>query len=740
MVAARKKLVLWWRRSSTAVRLVSFFTGTLLFAILVFLQRPREESQYPGSNLLIFVFVNLIIVFLLILAFVVGRNVVKLIFDRRRRLLGSRLRLKLVSSFVALILVPTALLFALASGLLNTAMEGWFTGPVDAAVNSAVDVAREHYALIKGSAREGSERVRKALESRQPALSKQGEGIIEELRQTEGFFGLQILAPEGRVLLDAHNANAVLESFKEPPPSEEAMQRVATKGETVVVSEEKGSSYFIRVYSPIRIGGDRRVLLSTLRVSPEFSNAMEAISTSKREYEQFKFFKNPLKSGYLLTLAIVTGLILFSAIWAGFYIAREISVPIQELAEGADAVSRGNYDFQIKAKGDDEIGFLVKRFNQMTSDLNRTTKEAERRRLFIESILSNLAVGVIALDTKRRITSVNEGAARVFGIRSSDDVLRKDLSEVLSAEDLQQITPLLEEVESGEAALEGAEKELRINSQGRELKIICTAGAIASAGAQRLGTVLLFDDVTELAKAQHMSVWREVARRIAHEIKNPLTPIQLSAQRLQKLFGEADATGPVNECTQTIVEHVDSIKRLANEFSNFARMPTAEFQECDLNVLITDTISSFAENHSRIVFQFVPDEKLPSVSLDKEQIRRIFINLIDNAVAAIEGEPSDPESESRITVRTNYDRKRRVAIVEVLDTGPGFKSTDKTRIFEPYYTTKKGGTGLGLAIVTSILADHQGTIRVYDNTPTGAKFIVELPLVPKVSTQRRLVH
>jgi two-component system, NtrC family, nitrogen regulation sensor histidine kinase NtrY len=236
-----------------------------------------------------------------------------------------------------------------------------------------------------------------------------------------------------------------------------------------------------------------------------------------------------------------------------------------------------------------------------------------------------------------------------------------------------------------------------------------------------------------------MSAWREVARRIAHEIKNPLTPIQLSAQRLQKILGGDSATEAVKECTQTIVEHVDSIKRLANEFSNFARMPTAEFEPSDLNVLMSDAIGPFAEAHSDIVFQFIPDEHLPTVVLDKEQVRRIVINLIDNAIAALrqEREEQPSASEARIVVKTHYDRKHKAAIFEVVDTGPGIHTTQKARIFEPYFTTKKGGTGLGLAIVTSILADHQGTIRVYDNNPKGAKFIVELPLVPKSGTQRR---
>ena len=255
-----------------------------------------------------------------------------------------------------------------------------------------------------------------------------------------------------------------------------------------------------------------------------------------------------------------------------------------------------------------------------------------------------------------------------------------------------------------------------------------------------LGTLLLFDDITDLARAQAMSAWREVARRIAHEIKNPLTPIQLSAQRLHKHLAETPGREELIESADTIVENVEIITKLANEFSRFARMPTAEPRLADLNSMISDAVSMLAANESQIVFQFIADNKIPEIHVDIGQIRAVLINLLDNAAAALNAEENRPSTagRSKIVVRTTYNRKQKTVQIEVSDNGPGIPAADRFRIFQPYFTTKKGGTGLGLAIVNTIIRDHQGDIRVYDNAPRGVKFIVELPASRQNITQRRL--
>jgi two-component system nitrogen regulation sensor histidine kinase NtrY len=320
-------------------------------------------------------------------------------------------------------------------------------------------------------------------------------------------------------------------------------------------------------------------------------------------------------------------------------------------------------------------------------------------------------------------------------------VIGKSVYAVFQPADLERLQPILKAVNTAEdAEASVVEQELAIESQGRELKVLLTAGRIRKDATSRMGTVLLFDDITELTKAQQMAAWREVARRIAHEIKNPLTPIQLSAQRLQKLTHGAVEGSPIAESVQTIVENVDSIKRLANEFSNFSRMPTAELRRASLNALIADVLAPYAENHERITFQFIADGKAPDILMDREQVRRALMNLIENAAnALLESSLSWGAESPRIVVRTEYLKARRVVLCEIIDNGPGVTSADKTRIFEPYFSTRKDGTGLGLAIVTSIVSDHQGVIRVFDNQPRGAKFQIEFPEEPRAVTQRKFV-
>ncbi len=735
------------------LRLAVFIAAVCLFAILIYWQRPSsgEDAAQLSSNILLFALVNLNVVIICVLAFLVGRNIVKLIFDRRRNILGTKIRMRLVVAFVGLTLIPTTILFFLASGLLTKSMEGWFSNYVESTVEGAVEVARQHFSVMRILVRAQAERVatQVAKYDSLEALKKR----LEADRTNEDLFALRLVRPDKSLLLEVQNAAGAVENFREPDLDDNTIVK-ALRGEIGVIREETEGSTFIRAYAPVMFRGEKEVLIVSSRVTPELALALSSVNESFKQYEQLKLFQGPLKSGYLLTFTMITALLLFSAMWIGLYLAKEISVPIQRLAEGTDAVARGNYDFQIKAVGDDEISFLISSFNKMTSDLKSSQLESERRRLYIETILSNLAVGVIGLDSRRVITSFNDAARRIYGfgarsllddeVNDGPHLIGRQLTDVLGADRYGAIEPLLltleEKPENRSSAGERiAEQQLRITTQGRELNVLCTGGRISDREGRWLGTVLLFDDITELAKAQSMAAWREVAKRIAHEIKNPLTPIQLSSQRLQRILGEADLGPVVSECVQTIVENVDSIKRLANEFSNFARMPTAEFKEADLNQIVSEAVTTFASLRPNVVFQFVADSRIPLVRVDPEQIRRVLINLVDNAVDALAADAHKPQDlgEPKVVLKTYYDRRTKRVSLEVSDNGPGIDKDDKLRIFEPYFTTKGSGTGLGLAIVTTIIADHQGEIKVYDNTPRGAKFVVDLPIAPKHVTHRR---
>lgn len=704
----------------------------MLFVVLVgyvlFGRQPEDESLF--NNLLVFLLVNLNIMALLVLIVMVGRNVVKLMFERRKGILGAKLRSRLMGAFVLIAIVPMTLSFVVASGLISEAMEGWFSTQVESAVSGSVSIARQHVASVKNYVRTANARICEDIRSIGDARGISPKRL-ESLRQLNDLFSIQVVSPDRAVVVESTHPAAEVETFEEPPLAEDAL-REARLGDFAMRVEERGASQFIRAYGKIRDG----IVVTSYRMDSEIVDAQRMVNDSFREYEELKSFKHPLKSNFFLTLALFNLLTIFGAIWIAFFVSKQITGPIQKLAEGTKSVARGNYDFELQPMRDDEMGSLVESFNQMLRDLRSSRDTAERGRLLIDTILANLAVGVIALDTTKGVTAVNSAAGSLLEIDHERYQPGSPLSALLRAQEYEAIRPLLEELNTAGGLVDSSviESEIRVQNGGRELLILCTAGRIIGTEGLSLGYVLLFDDITDISRTQHLSAWRDVARRIAHEIKNPLTPLQLSAQRLERILKGSEVSETVTECTTAIVEHVEIIKRLANEFSEYGRMPTARFISTDLVALAQSTVSLFTAQHPGVAFSFKSDERIPELLLDPEQIRGVIINVLNNAVAAVEG------GAGRVDVRVSFDRKSRRASLEFADNGPGIPAADKNRIFEPYYTTKRGGTGLGLAIVSSVISDHQGEVRVFDNSPKGARFVVTLPQHPQPGTVRRLSH
>ena len=695
----------------------------------------RSEEDSFASNILVFFLVNLNIMALLVLIVMVGRNVVKLIFERRRGILGAKLRSRLMGAFVLIACIPMVLSFIVASGLINEAMEGWFSTQIESAVTSSMTIARQYVSGVKVSVKAAAERVKIDLVNRATnADSLSGlRGHLENLRNLNDLYAIKILSKSGELLLESVHPAAVVESFAEPPLDQEAL-RNAARGEDSLRIEELGASQFVRYYTQLR----SHIMVISFRMDPDIVHAQGVVNDSFNEYEQLKSFKHPLKSNFFLTLGLFNLTTLFGAIWVAFFVSKQITGPIQRLAEGTRSVARGNYDFELRPTRDDEIGFLVNSFNQMLRDLRSSRDEAEHRGVLIETILANLAVGVVALDNQKRVTTVNSAAGALLQVDHINFVPGAPLSELLRPQDLANIAPLLEALapDNGKSSTSIAEVETRIESGGRELIVVATAGRIISGEGAHLGYVLLLDDVTELSRSQHLAAWRDVARRIAHEIKNPLTPLQLSAQRLEKLMKGSQHSSSVEESTRSIVEHVEIIKRLANEFSEYGRMPTAQFIPTDLTTLLTNTVQSFTAEHQDLTFGLAVEEKIPEMLLDPEQIRGVFRNILNNAVAAIRSYNISESGE--VLAKLNFDRKTMRAVIEFADNGPGVPASDKNRIFEPYFTTKKGGTGLGLAIVSTVISDHQGEVRVFDKQPHGTRIVITLPQYPQHTTIRKI--
>ena len=498
-----------------------------------------------------------------------------------------------------------------------------------------------------------------------------------------------------------------------------------------------GKADLIRGLVPVYSRGEPRTVIGVAVVSYYVPDAlvskMQKISGAYDKYRQLKSLKYPIRSGYILTLFLITMVIIFLAIWFGVYLANSLSTPIRELAEATGQVAAGNLHVRIEGEGEDEIGMLVASFNKMTKDLlsnqlalseaneglTRTNLELEQRRRYMEIVLRNVTAGVISVDKSGILTTVNTSAERLLNI-SPDKVKGHHFREVLRPEQLDIIKGLLRDMVNSKK--DTISKQVDIRLKDRKLTLLINLSVMRDENGDFLGTVVVFDDLTQLMKAQRMAAWREVARRIAHEIKNPLTPIKLSAQRLRKRylsrFGEDEKV--FDECTGMIIKSVDELKTLVDEFSSFARMPAAQPTPNDLNEIIREALTLYQEAHRNVAFAFLPDEEIPLLRLDRDQIKRVLINLLDNAIAALDGEGD-------IRIETRFDQELRMATLTVADTGHGIAPEDKPRLFEPYFSTKKSGTGLGLAIVTTIVSDHGGFIRVKDNEPKGTVFIIEFP-------------
>jgi two-component system nitrogen regulation sensor histidine kinase NtrY len=412
--------------------------------------------------------------------------------------------------------------------------------------------------------------------------------------------------------------------------------------------------------------------------------------------------------------------------------SKGITIPIQNLAKGTLAVASGNLDYYMPGESDDEVGVLVKSFNQMTSDLKtsntrlgstyldlkNTNVELDQRRKYMEIILKNVAAGVVSLDKVGAVTTINKAAEEMFAI-DTGQILGKNYKEVLKGEYLDFLKDMIREMNS--LGIKSIERQIKLDVSGKSITIMVNLTLLNDDEGKYIGMVAVFDDISHLLKAQRMTAWREIARRIAHEIKNPLTPIQLSAQRLRRKYGDkfADDDMIFDECTKTIINQVEELKVLVNEFSSFARMPAANPIPNDLNKIVKEAVALYQGGHKNIEFQYLYDDNMPIISIDRDQIKRAVINLLDNSVDAI-------EEEGTIEIKTSYNAELEIAKIEVTDSGCGISQEDKEKLFEPYFSTKKSGTGLGLAILNNIVADHHGYTRVLDNFPSGTKFVVAL--------------
>jgi len=712
------------RRRRNELLIIGIISILIIIFTTIEMKFPQVGGKIPiANNIIIFSLININIILILLLIFLVIRNLVKLIFERRRKVWGAKLRTKLVVAFASLSLIPTILLFLVAVGFITNSVEHWFKAPVEQSLQGALEVAQAYYRDFANNTVSSAKQIGRYLSKQ--GISKEAKGISPLREQLEtkrkeyhlSTLGIFLKGEKDSIWVEDPTFKAIFlhlpKDLLEAGFSGKEVSRILSVGEGEVIAG------IAPIFNPSEGGEVVGVVAASLFIPKSLTAKMHEISQAFVEYKQLKILKKPIKSSYMMALLMVTLLILFSATWFGFYLAKELTVPIKELAEATHRIATGDLNFRIQMKAADEIGTLVQSFNQMTEDLQVSRSELEQRRKYMEIVLKNVAAGVISIDEKGMVTTINTSAEEMLAVKG-EAVLEKRFSEVLPKEYVEQIEELLSELKSSRR--DSIEKQLTVNLRGKFLSFLINLTALKDEEGKPLGVVAVFDDLTQLIKAQRIAAWREVARRIAHEIKNPLTPIQLSAQRLRKRYlGRLEQDGSVfDECTRTIVKQVEELKGMVNEFSNFARMPASQPTPNHLNEIIRETLVLFQEGHKEVRFEFIPYD-LPVFNIDRDQMKRVMINLVKNSLAAI-------ERDGEIKIQTSYDPKLQMVRLEVSDNGCGIPDEDKGRLFEPYYSTKKSGTGLGLTIVNAIVADHNGYIRVRDNEPKGTTFLIELPV------------
>jgi len=688
-----------------------------------------------SGNVLVFGLINLNVLLLLLVVFLVLRNLAQLLFERRKKVLGSRLRTKLVVSFISLSLIPTALLFFVALQFISTSMDYWFNINVEESLVTAQDLARSVYQRQKESLRQQGQRLAATFA---PTLERNATDYLQrqvaDLMEGNGIDAVAVITTHNDLLASAGKDERLFPLLLHP--SQEVVRKSLQEGGAVTTLETDDGEF---VQSLSLVGGasvpqDRRLLLVLSRkIDAAQLGKLTLISRGLEGYRQLMLLKKPIKTSLLVMLLIVTLLIVFSAVWFGFYVANSLTGPIGKLAAATRRIAEGDLDFNLEKESGDEMGTLVDSFNQMTGDLRqsrlqieaasealkRSNIALEERRRYTEIVLQNITAGVISLDQSGRITTINRYAVELLHL-DPKAIIEHNYRSVLRLTHLTMLEKFLSELdESGKPEIQ---RHVRITINDETFSLRVNFVRLEDEAGNSLGVVLVFDNLTELEKAQRMAAWREVARRIAHEVKNPLTPIQLSAQRLRKKYLErlAGEEEVFDACTRTIVDQVDELKRLVSEFSSFARMPAVKKTLGSMAEMIEEVLVLYREAHPEVAFLFEDAAPGLQFAFDRAQLRRVLVNLLDNAVYAMEGE-------GRVTVCLLLAKEEGKVLVEVEDDGPGVPEEDKLRLFEPYYSTKKTGTGLGLAIASTIVADHGGYIRGKNVEPHGVRFIIELP-------------
>lgn len=702
------------RREIFLVLVVSFLFGLLTwFEIRLF--STSQELPFVHS-IFFFGLVNFNIILLLLLLFMIFRNVVKVFVERRGRVFGSSLKAKLIAAFVTFSFVPTVLMFIISVFYINSSFDKWFSAKMAGVLKSSIEVTNAYYFNAKKKNYHFAHQIAEAV---RPLSGYQQ--IDKKITQLRKEFSLD--AVEYYPSLFGKRAVVAAEDDSVPvvpAVSLEFLQKGIKLQVEASIIHQFGDGNLVRVIVPVQEGKEKGAIVVSSFLPLSLISKMNDVSTAYEEFRDINPLEYPLKSIYLYILVLMTFVILLAATWFGFYLAKQLSVPIVQLGRATRRVADGDYTPLEVESGSEEISYLIQSFNQMTVTLERTLEELDQHARYTDTVLKNVSAGVISVGEDGLVTTINRHAAQLLKI-DADKFIGKSVRDLLTLEYFRTFAELQKTMLDHK--VESIQKELRLNVQGEALPLLMTLSILKDEKGHDMGKILVFDDLTPIANAQRAAAWTEVARRIAHEIKNPLTPIKLSAERLQRKFGATITDPAFSECTTMIVKQVDGLKSLVNEFSNFARLPQARPVLGSLNQVVEESLGLYRQAHPQIQFKYEADPELPEFKFDPDQLKRVIMNLVENSVAAVA-----KETQPRVEIVTRYDREIKTMRLTIADNGEGIPAAERGRIFEPYYSTKEGGTGLGLAIVKRIIEDHNGFIRATANEPQGIKMVIELPV------------
>ncbi len=639
-----------------------------------------------STRLLLLLLLNLTTIALLTLMFFVAKSLLRLYFERRNKVPGYKFKTRLVIILVVMTLIPAVSLFVVSSGLITNYTDRWFAPQIMRPLENSIEIAKTVYEIERQKTIEYAKAFRAG-------------------KTTAGNYRVK------RLSTIPHDTTETI--------------RAAFDGKdgTEVISRKKGD--IVRAAVPeFRAGRQTGVILVESTIPGKISKNVEDIKESYENYLALESWKVPIKTNYLLILAFLTLIVIFMALWVGLRISKGITDPIQSLAQATELVAAGDLNIRVpQVTRGDEIGLLVESFNHMVQELKEKEEslqsaylESDRRRLFMENILDNINSGVIMLDTAGHILMINKRACSIIDINPEQvrDKNYRELMSIINSEELQNLV----------GGIEGREfrpvrKEVKAFIGDRKVILLVFITSLKDA-QKYIGLLVVFDDLTDIIEAQRALTWQDIARKIAHEIKNPLTPIKLSTERMIKKWEQKDSDFDeiFLRCTGAIVKEVDGLKRLVDEFSKFGRMPAIHKTPTSIPLVINEVVDLYKDFKGMDIGVSAPDNP-PMVELDGEQFKRVLINMFDNAIQAM-------ENSGRIEVKVNFDMLSNRTYIEVSDSGPGIK--DKEKLFLPYFSTKKDGTGLGLAIASRIIKEHSGYIRVKDNKPKGTVFTIVIPI------------